>query len=158
MDPRLESGAQLSHPRPVESQKGRFAIPGLGGLAVAAFFVARALSHGGAALIHDLNPVRYSVAHITPHIEEFVQKGDANELFINALCTVVTDQLDQKPAGESVGGFVISQVSEQTAGYSALLPQEKLDQFEAALQLSDWNGGVASKYVQVCGRTGFPRR
>jgi hypothetical protein len=141
----------------VDSRKAGFAIPGAGGLAVAALFVAKALSHS-AAVIHDLNPLRYSVAHITPHVEEFVQKGDANEVFINALCTVVTDELNQRPSGESVGSFVTSQISEQTVGYSVLLPQEKLDQFEAALQLSQWDGGVASKYIQVCGRTGFPRR
>jgi hypothetical protein len=140
----------------VDARKAGFAIPGGGGLALAAIFIAKALSHS-AAVIHDLNPIRYSVAHITPHVEEFVQKGDANEVFINALCTVVTSDLNQRPPGESVGGFVTSQISEQTVGYSLLLPQEKLDQFEAALQLSQWDSGVAAKYIQVCGRTGFPR-
>ena len=141
----------------MDSRKaGGFAIPGAGGLAVAAVVIAKALSHS-AAVIHDLNPLRYSVAHITPHVEEFVQKGDANEVFINVLCTVVTDRLNQRPAGESVGSFITSEISERTVGYSVLLPQEKLDQFETALELSQWNGGIASKYIQVCGRTGFPR-
>jgi len=115
----------------------------------------RTLSHGAESLRPLFPTVDHSIAQISTTLVRFSEKNHDDEIFVSALCNSVAGVANGVPPDENVGDSLISAVEERV-GVPLSLPQDKFNQIEATFKLSQWNGGMAAKYIQVCHKAGFP--
>jgi hypothetical protein len=129
---------------------------GVGGLGAGIILVAvHSLGHA-AESFRELSPVLgRSVAEIAAKLEPYSHKTDNDEILLSALCNSVAGVTNGKSPDDNVGGTLVSAVEEK-AGVPFDLPQDKFDEFSAAMELAQWNGAAAAKYLQACVKAGFP--
>jgi hypothetical protein len=111
------------------------------------------LTHSDAtALVH---PTENSATAIGSGLTDISRESQGDKIFVSALCNAVANAANGASPDENVGDTVKSAIAEY-AGIPLYFPQDKLNQLEAALHMSQWNGAVASRYVLACHSAGIP--
>lgn len=98
----------------------------------------KSLGKSMSAVDHDVPELRASISTAR-------DSGGDDALFAKMLCDTATAAVDQQPP--SVQDFVSSELERRAIGISL---SDKVNEFEAGLSLSQWDGGVAAKYMQAC--------
>lgn len=101
--------------------------------------------------------LEHSIPEITSSLKTFAHKSHDDDLFVGSLCNVVAGVATGALPQENVGDVLGSAISERL-GVPVFFAKDKFEQIEATFQLSQWNGAMAWRYVQVCARSGFPTR
>ena len=102
-----------------------------------------------------LHPTHDSVTAIGNGLTDVSREDQGDKIFVSALCNAVANTANGVPPDENVGDTVKSAIAEY-AGIPLYLPQDKLNQLEGALHMSQWNGAVASRYAVACRSAGIP--
>jgi hypothetical protein len=93
----------------------------------------------------SLSAVDQDVPELKASLSTARESGGDDALLAGMLCDAATSAVNEDPP--SVEDFVSSELEQAAAGLSL---SDKIDEFEAGLRLSQWNGGVAAKYMQAC--------